>query len=196
MVLSNAQILRGKLERAHDLDARDVFDVATAAREDPAALATALNMLPEHRTTAIAWAWLQSGSEIRERYLAEELLWTSPNHRLEPYEFAGRAADAIRNHRYQRLQVDVEGPDIAITKTVRTVTTLPVETYKRSDPTAALIESGLAAHLAESGPVRPAQLASAIEMSNMRQASMNILDTAGRGFTAVDHRERVLAPPR
>ena len=186
-VLSNAQILRDKLERAHDLDARDVFDVATAAREDPSALATALNMLPEYRTTAIAWAWSQSGSEIRERYLAEELLWTSPNHRLEPHELAARAADAIRNHRYQRLQVDVAGPDIAITKTIRTAT-LPVETYKRSDPAAAIIESGLAAHLAVAGPVRPAQLASAIEMSNTRGASMNILDTAGSGFTWPEER--------
>ena len=167
MVLSSAQILRDKLGRAHDLDARDVFDVATAAREDPSALATALNMLPEYRTTAIAWAWSQSGSEIRERYLAEELLWTSPNHRLEPHELAARAADAIRNHRYQRLQVDVEGPDITITKTVRTAT-LPVETYNRSDPADAIIESGLAAHLAVAGPVRPARLASAIEMSSTR----------------------------
>ena len=108
------------------------------------------------RYGSIAWAWSQSGPEIRERYLAEELLWTSPNHRLEPHELAGRAADAIRNHRYQRLQVDVAGSDIAITKTIRTAT-LPVETYKRSDPTAAIIESELAAYLAVAGPVRPAQ---------------------------------------
>ena len=45
-VLSNAQILRGKLQRAHDLNARDVFDIAVAAKEDPAALATALTDTP------------------------------------------------------------------------------------------------------------------------------------------------------
>ena len=181
-VLSNAQILRGKLERAHDLNARDVFDIAVAAREDPAALATALNMLPEHQATAIAWDWHQGDPEIRDRYTADELLWTSPDHRIEPRELADRAVDALHTHRYQRLQVDVDGPDIIIAKTISTGA-LPVETYNRNDPAAALTESGLAAHLAVAGPVRPAQLTSAIKKSTDRWASMNILDTTGRGLT-------------
>ena len=101
---------------------------------------------------------------------------------IEPRELADRAVDALHTHRYQRLQVDVDGPDIIIAKTISTGA-LPVETYNRSDPAAALTESGLAAHLAVAGPVRPAQLASAIEKSTDRWASMNILDTTGRGLT-------------
>lgn len=178
-VLSNAQILRGKLERAHDLNARDIFDVAVAAKEDPAALATALNMLPEHRTSAVMWHWHQGDPDIRDRYAADELLWTSPDHRIEPHELADRAIDALDTHRYRRLHVDVDGPDIIITKTIRTGA-LPSETYNRSDPGAALTESGLTAHLAVAGPVRPAQLASAIEKATV---SMNILDTTVRGLT-------------
>ncbi|MDE0456058.1 MAG: nucleotidyl transferase AbiEii/AbiGii toxin family protein [Chromatiales bacterium] len=188
-VLSTAQILRGKLERAHDLNARDIFDVAVAAREDPAALATALNMLPEQRTSAIAWAWHQSEAEIRDRYAADELLWTSPDHRIEPHQLTDQAVHALYTHRYQRVQVDVDGPDITIVKTIQTGT-LPVETYNRSDPAAALTEAGLTAHLAEAGPVRPAQLASAIEKST---TSMNILDTTGRGLTMPTSDQ--LAPP-
>ena len=89
----------GKLERTHDLNARDIFDVAVAAKEDPAALATALNMLlPEHRTSAIAWAWHQSEPEIRDRYTADELLWTSPNHRIEAHELATEPPTARDSH--------------------------------------------------------------------------------------------------
>ena len=69
-------------------------------------------------------------------------------------------------------------------KTIRTGA-LPVEAYNRSDPAAALTESGLTAHLTVAGPVRPAQLASAIEKSTERWASMNILDTTGRGLTVL-----------
>ena len=44
MVLSSAQILSGKLERADRLQVRDVFDIVTATKTDPAALATAVSM--------------------------------------------------------------------------------------------------------------------------------------------------------
>lgn len=51
-VLSSHQILCGKLERVDQLLVRDVFDVLTAADEDPAALAAAAGMVSEQRAAA------------------------------------------------------------------------------------------------------------------------------------------------
>ena len=61
-VLSNAQILRGKLLRAHDSPVRDVFDVICAAKADPRALATATGMLDGQQTERIATRW-RGGNE-------------------------------------------------------------------------------------------------------------------------------------
>lgn len=181
LVLNNTQILRGKLERTQEMMARDLFDIATAAREDPAALASALNMLPEDRATAITWSWHEGREDVRAAYVKDERLWISSRHRIEPDELVDRAADAIQNHRYRRLQIDVDGEHISITKTIRTGP-LPPETYPRTDPAGAIIESGLAAHLHENGPVHPAQMANAIEMSNYRNATMTIFDSTGAGL--------------
>ena len=182
IVLSNTQILRGKLERTQEMMPRDVFDIATAAREDPSSLASALNMLPEDRVTAIPWSWYEARSEIRDAYLDDERLWTSRQHRIEPDELVERAVDAIHNHRYRRLRVDVDGDRITITKTIRG-RALPPETYPRNDPAGAVIQSGLAAHLNENGPVPPIQLSDAIRMSNHRNVTMTIFDSGGAGLT-------------
>lgn len=182
LVLNNTQILRGKLERTQEMMPRDVFDIATAAREDPAALASALNMLPEDRATAITWSWREGREDIRAAYLQDERLWTSARHLIEPHELVDRAVDAIRNHRYRRLRVDVDGDEIHITKTIQSGP-LPPETYSRNDPAGAIIESGLAAHLNENGPVPPAQMKNAIELSNYRNVTMTIFDSRAAGLT-------------
>lgn len=182
LVLSNTQILRGKLERAQQMKARDLFDIATAAREDPAALAAALNMLSDARASAIAWAWSESGHEIRAAYIEDQRLWTSDRHRLDPRDLADRAVDALHNHRYRRLQINVAGRNIEITKTIRNGP-LPAEIHPRHDPGRAVIESGLAAHLNVNGPVPARQVVDAIEMSNRRNAVMTIFDSAGAGLT-------------
>ena len=182
LVLNNTQILRGKLERTQAMIARDVFDIAAAAREDPSALAAALNMLPGERIAAIGWSWHEGRDDIRAAYVEDERLWVSAPHRIEPDELVGRAVDAIENHRYRRLQVDVDGDHVSITKTIQSGP-LPPETYPRTDPATAIIESGLAGHLHENGPVQPAQMANAIEMSNDRNAAMTIFDSGGAGLT-------------
>ncbi len=77
LVLSNTQILRGKLERTQEMMPRDIFDIATAAREDPAARASALNMLPEARVSAITWSWHGARDRIRDASIADKRVWTS-----------------------------------------------------------------------------------------------------------------------
>ncbi len=133
--------------------------------------------------TVLAARWRhRTSTDIRDAYLDDERLWTSRQHRIEPDELVERAVDAIHNHRYRRLRVDVDGDRITITKTIRG-RALPPETYPRNDPAGAVIQSGLAAHLNENGPVPPIQLYDAIRMSNHRNVTMTIFDSGGAGLT-------------
>ena len=50
IVLATAQILKGKLERGEDALARDVIDVITAERLDPASIEVAVNAITPLRT--------------------------------------------------------------------------------------------------------------------------------------------------
>ena len=56
-VLATTQILYGKLKRAREVLARDVYDVTTAAAAAPSALTTACAVLTEYEAEAIARTW-------------------------------------------------------------------------------------------------------------------------------------------
>lgn len=56
-VLATTQILHGKLKRAREVLARDVYDVTIAAATDPNALTKACAVLTEHEAEAIARTW-------------------------------------------------------------------------------------------------------------------------------------------
>ncbi|MCY4511887.1 MAG: hypothetical protein OXG35_33725 [Acidobacteria bacterium] len=60
VVLTNAQILCGKLQRATRSPVRDVFDVVVAGKRDPHALAIAANTRSARDVEAIAAAWRTS----------------------------------------------------------------------------------------------------------------------------------------
>ena len=63
-VLSSHQILCGTLRRVDQLLVRDVFDVLTAADENPAALAAAAGMVSKQRAAAIESAWRKPAPTI------------------------------------------------------------------------------------------------------------------------------------
>ena len=71
MVLSSAQVLRGKLERVMKLPVRDVIDVAVAGKKDAGALATAANMLSRDAAGAVAELWRAADEEF-EKQLNED----------------------------------------------------------------------------------------------------------------------------
>ena len=56
-MLGTTQILYGKLKRAREVLARDVYDVTTAAAAEPNALTKACAALTEHEAEAIARTW-------------------------------------------------------------------------------------------------------------------------------------------
>ena len=68
VVLSNSQILRGKLERTTRLFVRDVFDVLVAEQKDRSALAAAVNMLPLDRIGMIQWTYNNANEHFADRY--------------------------------------------------------------------------------------------------------------------------------
>ncbi len=64
-VLSNAQILHGKLERASRSPVRDVFDVIVAGERDPDALAIAINCRNRMDAEAICVGWEKSNATLQ-----------------------------------------------------------------------------------------------------------------------------------
>lgn len=66
-VLANAQILRGKLARAHNSPVRDVFDVICAAKADPRGLATCGGNAERPASRADRYALANSKRGLRRR---------------------------------------------------------------------------------------------------------------------------------
>ena len=178
MVLSSAQILSGKLERADRLQVRDMFDIVTATKTDPAALATAVSMRHESRTSAIAWSAAEA--RLRAAYTDEDRLRVADEYRVTPGELVRDAVNAIRSHRYRRLEVGLDGDALTITKTIESGRLAP-EVYDRQDPASAMVASGVAEHLNLNGPISGPGLVSAIEKANRRGLSLNVYDSGECG---------------
>ena len=70
-LLANAQILRGKLARAHNSPVRDVFDIICAAKADPQALATATGMLNAQQAERIATRWRTTNKDFADEASTE-----------------------------------------------------------------------------------------------------------------------------
>ena len=178
-VLSNSQILRGKLRRGMISPVRDVFDIVCAARMDPRALATAVSMLQQPTADRIATKWKQDDKRF-EKQAKNDL------HRI-PVEFetdlsrlGSAAAEALETHRYERLQIEVEQRDIIITKNVRSGPLEP-ERYPAEEARSALRKSGVEEHLDMNGPVMPARVAIAIDTMLKHERSGMLYDSDDRG---------------
>ena len=174
-VLSSHQILCGKLERVDQLLVRDVFDVLTAADEDPAALAAAAGMVSEQRAAAIGGAWRNAAGMLADNFHdsirgARRAVGT----RLGP-----EAAAAFQAHRYTRLEIDLRNDTLSIRKTIGTGPLEP-ETYAARKAGRALIESGVATHLNNNGPVTTPQVLAAIRTAVNAGSERTILDSASR----------------
>ena len=197
-VLSTTQILRGKLKRVDQLLVRDVFDILTAADDEPAALATAASMVPKQRATAIDSAWREAAGDLADRFHDEIHASTRPNgDTLGP-----AAAAAFRDHRYTRLEIDIANNQLAIRKTTA-ATTLTAETYQLTDtewissqPGRAITESGVAAHLNANGPITAPQLLAAIRTAIAAGTrTLTVPDTSSPASIATINHLNHLTPP-
>ena len=156
MVLTNMQILAGKLERAEAVLVRDVVDVLVAAERDRAALAGAVSLLPPTSAAAIAHAWRSANRELADEF-PTGIHALDPKVRLNPKELGGDAADALLAHRYRRVAIDVDEKELTIARTIADGP-LPTERYASSDAARALVASGISGYLNSHGPVSGAAL--------------------------------------
>ena len=190
-VLSSHQILSGKLKRVDQLLVRDVFDVLTAADEDPAALAAAAGMVSQQRAAAIESAWRESAGMLADNFHdAIRGARRAVGARLGP-----EAAAAFRAHRYTRLEIALHSHMLFIRKTIGAGSLEP-ETYAAQDASRALVESGVATHLNNNGPVTAPQVLAAIRTAVNAGGERTILDSASRSSIDMINRLEQVDPRR
>ena len=112
-VLSNAQILRGKLERSAKSLGRDIYDIVAAERFDPRSLSIAANAADERAVLSATAEWRKSfgriGNDIRTG--VSDMRTDMGG---DVYAFAGRACDALIDACYKRMEIrsTPEGLDV------------------------------------------------------------------------------------
>ena len=108
VVLSNAQILCGKLQRATRSPVRDVFDVIVAAELDPRALAIAANTRTAREVAAIAAAW-QASNRVFTYNATLDLDGVPPQFAADVTRLGHVAAAALTGARYERIRIYTDG---------------------------------------------------------------------------------------
>ncbi|MCY4633910.1 MAG: hypothetical protein OXG04_05270 [Acidobacteria bacterium] len=148
--LSSAQILRGKLERAEEPLARDVFDIIKANEKEPEALEAAVNAISREAAVSIAQNYHWAAPTIAAD--SEKALRGIPDHeRIEPRQLGHRAAHAIGNALYTTCRIRTRNGAIEVT----TATNVRGEKAIRIQPNKAehhFEATGLSAHLQPRGP--------------------------------------------
>lgn len=191
-VLSNTQILHGKLQRVDQMLVRDVFDILTAADEDPAALATAASMVSKQSTAAIESAWRNAAGTLARRF--DDAIQGSE--RTNGATLGRDAARAFRDHRYTRLQIDIDDNRVTIRKTAA-IGALEPESYDAADPGRALMQSGVGSHLNNNGPVTAPQVLGAIRTAiDAGGRNQTVFDTASReNIAQINAMAHIATPP-
>ena len=148
--LSSAQILRGKLERAEEPLARDVFDIIKASEKEPEALEAAVNAISREAAESIAQNYHWAAPAIAAD--AEKALRGIPDHeRIEPRQLGNRAAHAIGNALYTTCRIRTRNGAIEVTTATKAggEKAVPVEP---DDAEHHFEATGLSAYLQPKGP--------------------------------------------
>ena len=116
VVLSSAQVLRGKLQRAGHKLARDVYDACTAADVDPESLEQAVNTFPHEQVETRALDWLVGYGRIG-RNARERLRGVPKEAEARYYELGKRGAARLVESTYERLRIRAGGGAIVIEAT-------------------------------------------------------------------------------
>ena len=105
------------------------------------------------------------------------------------------AAAAFRAHRYTRLEIALHSHMLFIRKTIGAGSLEP-ETYAAQDASRALVESGVATHLNNNGPVTAPQVLAAIRTAVNAGGERAILDSASRSSIDMINRLEQVGPRR
>lgn len=148
-VLSNGQILRGKLERGQMNLARDVYDVLRARERDPLALEAAVNAMPRPVAEDLAWSWHRANASIRDD--AEVALQPTEGFGVEDRSLGTRAAGALHASLYEHLAISVS-KGLIVVETVTTAETRRTRRMSPADVDRRFEECGLNLHFANKQP--------------------------------------------
>ncbi len=192
IVLSNAQILRGKLERAEKLLVRDVVDVIVGAEADPAGLATAVSLVSAERAKAIMATWSAADRHFADQF-GTQIRDLNPRFALQKDSLGTAAGKALQNHRYERLEIEVAEGTLTVRKTVR-AGKLDEERYEARNAGKGLIESGVGEHLNQNGPITAPQLLQAIRKAAATNTRA-VYDSSDPGSVNEVRRAASPAPP-
>ena len=118
IALATAQILKGKLERGEDALARDVIDVITAERLDPASIEVAVNAITPPYARLISAVWDRARITIARRAEAE-----FGDAIADPATLGPKAGEAILSRMYAQIAIAVEDGRIVATTTTAGGTT-------------------------------------------------------------------------
>ena len=117
-VLSSAQILRGKLERADMRTPRDIFDITKAAAIEPEALENAVNATAVKEAERIAIDWWWNGPSIAEEAV-KQLGGVAEGGQIDPARLGNAGAQAIREAIYTRCRIETKDGKIEVTTATR-----------------------------------------------------------------------------
>ena len=177
VVLSNAQILCGKLRRANRSPVRDVFDIVVAEKLDPYALAVAANTGTARDIEAIAAAWRTSNSAFT--YNAPlDLSGVQPEFAGDLTSLGHAAAAALTGARYERVRLYTDG-DVGF---VETSTRNGLERKLTVDPTRIdefFEANGLNHYLPQTG-ARPVDIRDRMRAA-FREGAAFLHETGARG---------------
>jgi hypothetical protein len=179
VVLSNAQILCGKLQRATRSPVRDVFDIGVAERLDPHALAVAANTRTARDIEAIGAAW-QASNPVFTYNAPLDLSGVQPQFAGAMTTLGHTAAAALTGARYERVRLYTDG-DVGF---VETRTRNGVDRKLTVDPTRIdeLFEAnGLNHYLPQTG-VRPVDIRERMRTA-FRKGAKFVHDTASGAKT-------------
>ena len=176
-VLSTAQILRGKLERAQRHPARDVYDIDKAAGVNPVSLQIAVNTMRHDLVAKAALTWTVAygkiGNEAHQR-----LVGLAPEEERRHYEIGKTGARALLDARYAYLRLGVEDDRIVVEAVTQ------ANKHRRTTMTAGEAEEqfeakGINGHLRNKGPGAKALREYAVELCRRRAGDVLVFEEAG-----------------
>ena len=129
-VLSTAQILRGKFERAaRPGPVRDVYDVIRLSQERDKAgeLLSAYGLLDNERKQEIEWTWAHCDEHYRDE--AEKYLKLTETPCTDLRKLGSTGADVLRAHRMARVVIELHGDRVLTERRSRGGTVFTDETH-------------------------------------------------------------------
>ena len=198
-VLSTAQILRGKLERAQRHPARDVYDIDKAAGVNPVSLEIAVNTMRHDLIAKAALTWTVAygkiGNQARQR-----LVGLAPGEERRHYEIGKTGARALLEARYAYLRLGVEDDRIVV-EAVTQANKHRRTTMMTSEAEEQFEAKGINGHLRNKGPGAKALREYAVDLCRRRAGDVLVFEEAGdketRWRTASGGRNlTIIAPQR